>query len=62
MEIKLRILRMLCASVREWWNSPEVAKARESLSNELAVKNSHIVGDLARVLKNVTLEIPLKSD
>jgi putative transferase (TIGR04331 family) len=49
-------------SVRGWWNSPEVIEVRESVSNALAVKNSHIVGDLARVLKKVTLEIPLKSD
>jgi putative transferase (TIGR04331 family) len=49
-------------SVREWWNSSEVIEVRESVLNALAVKSSHIVGDLARVLKKVTLEIPLNSD
>ena len=43
------------STVRAWWNSPEVLAVRDAATNALAVKNTHMARDLARVLKEKTL-------
>jgi putative transferase (TIGR04331 family) len=48
--------------IREWWDSSEVRKVRESVSDAFAVRNGHIVGDLAMYLKQNAAKFPVKSD
>ena len=48
--------------IREWWDSSEVRKVRESVSDAFAVRNGQSVGDLAMYLKQNAAKFPVKSD
>jgi hypothetical protein len=57
----MRIVRSQ-SCISEWWDSNDVRQVRESVSDAFAVRNGHIVGDLAMYLKQNAVKIPVKSD